>query len=212
MIVELHTHSDYSGGTHDVKQMLAVMNIDALAITDHDTFAGYYAAKKLKKDVLLVPGIEVTTNIGHVLCIGIEELKFEKHCNAFELVDAVHESGGIAIAAHPFRPGESLRDMNLLAKVDAVEVINGDTPKRHNLMALRAAQQHKKPKTSGSDAHRKKDIGTYAFIANAHSIDGIVKCIKKDKLILPEKQPTLFSLGVKVIDRRFSLAKKKIFG
>ncbi len=205
MLVELHSHSTCSDGINTAEEMIETAlkrGIGALAITDHNSFKGYEAAKKLKPKILLIPGAEISTDNGHVLCIGITELKFKKYDNANEVIDKTHAAGGLAIIAHPFRIWKSISDKEIFKQTDAIEVINGNTPKRYNMMALHAAEQHKKPKTSGSDAHRRKDVGSFAFSVQAYSMDDILKRIKKSNIALPNKHPALASLAVKIIDRR----------
>jgi predicted metal-dependent phosphoesterase TrpH len=209
MIIEIHAHSSQSDGLHTVKEMLteAEKRVDAIAITDHNTFSGYKIAKKTKTNVLLIPGIEISTDNGHVLCIGIEEVAFKKNMSALELIDITHSQGGIAITAHPCRIDKKVHDKEVFKKADAIEVINGNTPSWFNNKAFKIAGEYRKPKTSGSDAHQKNDIGSYAFSVKAHNLDEILKCVKKDKAILPEKQPTLAYLTKK----KSGLMIKKIF-
>lgn len=75
-MIDLHAHTTYSDGTFTPEELLqhAVgSGLSGLAITDHDTFAGYDHAATLErpKDFDLVCGIELTTRRGrssvHVL-------------------------------------------------------------------------------------------------------------------------------------------------
>lgn len=64
MSVDLHTHSTASDGTDTPAELIAVAHaagIDVLAITDHDTAAGWTAAATaLPRGMILVPGIEIS--------------------------------------------------------------------------------------------------------------------------------------------------------
>lgn len=68
MRIDLHTHTDQSDGTSTpgelVRQALAVP-LRALAITDHDTFAGYEQAAPVAREagLELVRGIELSTRL-----------------------------------------------------------------------------------------------------------------------------------------------------
>ncbi len=65
-MLELHAHTTYSDGILTPQQLLATADkagVRALAITDHDTIAGWdeaiAAAKKYQIEI--VPGIELST-------------------------------------------------------------------------------------------------------------------------------------------------------
>jgi predicted metal-dependent phosphoesterase TrpH len=67
MKIDLHSHSTHSDGKESVAQIFeyaAQAGIDALALTDHDTTAGWDEARveAKKLGVTFVPGIEITTN------------------------------------------------------------------------------------------------------------------------------------------------------
>ena len=59
MKVELHSHTNHSDGLASIDKVIkkAESCLDAIAITDHNTLSGYAVAKKMKKAVLLIPGI-----------------------------------------------------------------------------------------------------------------------------------------------------------
>src|SRR5690606_35351365 len=79
--------------------------ISVLSITDHDSLTGYHLAKKIiqitKADILLIPGMEISTSKGHILAYGIREVVPSK-MTPEATVDAIHQQGGIAVAAHPY--------------------------------------------------------------------------------------------------------------
>jgi len=65
-MVDLHSHTDASDGSDAPFELIdnaLRAGVTALAITDHDTFAGYYAAKPyaLSKGLDLLCGIELST-------------------------------------------------------------------------------------------------------------------------------------------------------
>lgn len=70
-MIDLHSHTDESDGTYSPAQLIAAAregDLEALAITDHDTFAGYDAAvgEAAQAGVELVCGIELSTKLqGH---------------------------------------------------------------------------------------------------------------------------------------------------
>jgi predicted metal-dependent phosphoesterase TrpH len=70
-LIDLHSHTDESDGTYSPAQLVGAARdagVEALAITDHDTFAGYDAAAgpAAQAGVELVCGIELSTKLhGH---------------------------------------------------------------------------------------------------------------------------------------------------
>ena len=74
-----------------------------IAITDHDTIEGALRAQELQSRYRfqVVLGEEVTTRQGHVLALYIRE-RVRPLMSPEDTVAAIHEQGGLAIAAHPF--------------------------------------------------------------------------------------------------------------
>jgi 3',5'-nucleoside bisphosphate phosphatase len=67
-LIDLHTHTDESDGTYTPEQLIAeavAARLEALGITDHDTLAGYDAARPLAEaaELDLVCGIELSTKL-----------------------------------------------------------------------------------------------------------------------------------------------------
>ncbi len=70
MLFDLHTHSTVSDGALPVRDLIArarTAGIDVLAITDHDSIAGYEQLQGVDLGGLtLVPGVELSAQWGHV--------------------------------------------------------------------------------------------------------------------------------------------------
>ena len=216
MLVELHCHSSHSDGMASVKEIIqkAQKTLGAVAITDHNTQAGYKEAKTMKKDVILIPAVEITCQFGerkgHMLALGIEEFI---RGDVFEVIDHVKQSGGITIIAHPFRGlGYSFDQKEIWRKVDAVEVLNGNTLSFKNTRAYLQAKEMKKSMTSGSDAHWLKFVGKYACQINADSVDEILKKIRKGDVTVPIKSTNAFSILFHGTARKSKLKLKKVMG
>jgi predicted metal-dependent phosphoesterase TrpH len=76
---DLHTHTTASDGDYTPSQVLAFAQqakLKAVAITDHDTLAGYDVARKLESPVKLIPGVEITVMCDeretHLLAYGFD--------------------------------------------------------------------------------------------------------------------------------------------
>ncbi len=81
--IDLHTHSSVSDGTETPAQLVAAATaagLAALALTDHDSTAGWSEAREAAAGtgLLLVPGMELSTNYGpasvHILAYLFDPL------------------------------------------------------------------------------------------------------------------------------------------
>ncbi len=167
--VELHTHSSLSyDGRDPVDKLLeraAAVGLDGLAVTDHDEIEASLDAAASADDYGLVgiPGMEVTSDAGHVLALGIREL-VSTGLSFSETVDRIHDLGGIAVVPHPFQESRSGVLANIsqseLASADAIEVYNSRLlTGRANRQAERFARRTGMPMTAGSDAHISEMVG-----------------------------------------------------
>jgi predicted metal-dependent phosphoesterase TrpH len=180
--IDLHCHSFFSGdGVSSPEALIAAAKrkgLDGFALTDHNTSDGirYLMDKGLIREdgqavdgFLIIPGVEVTTEEGHLLCLGVL-LPYLKGTPALKVCHMVHELQGLAIPPHPydlFRAGirESVLDT---LPMDALEVFNAATTfKRYNQRAYDYAERKGLPKTAGSDAHHEAAIGTAYTILDA---------------------------------------------
>src|SRR4051812_13788360 len=162
--IDLHCHSWFSGdGVSSPESLIAAAKAKGLhgfALTDHNTCDGcrYLLDKGLVRedglavdDFLIIPGVEVTTAEGHLLCLGAI-LPYMKGVPASDVCQAVHKLGGIAIPPHPydlFRAGIREAVLDTLP-IDALEVFNAATTlKRYNRMAFEYASARALPMTAG---------------------------------------------------------------
>lgn len=198
--IDLHTHSFFSGdGVSSPEENIAAARakgLDGFALTDHNTNSGveYLREKGLIREdgqpvdgFLIIPGVEVTTREGHLLCIGAS-LPFLKGKPAREVCDIIHERGGLAIPPHPydlFRAGIRFSTLEQLP-IDALEVFNAATTlRRYNRYAFKYAQVRGLPMTAASDAHHHAAIGTAYTILETDdfSLGGILAQIVRSNAL-----------------------------
>lgn len=171
---DLHVHTFFS---HDATSSPEAMieaaknrGLSGIAITDHDTCEGVeYLRRKgfIRNDgeavdgFLIIPGVEVSTQEGHLLCLGTT-LPNMKGKPALEVVAAIQKRGGIAVAPHAydrFRAGireEVLNDLDLAA----IETFNAAVSmKRFNMHAANYAKRRGLASTAASDAHHTSTVG-----------------------------------------------------
>ncbi|MDQ6764611.1 MAG: PHP domain-containing protein [Verrucomicrobiota bacterium] len=194
--IDLHTHTFFSGdgvsSPEDNISAARAKGLSGFAVTDHNTCDAvtYLLDKGLMREdgapvdgFLIVPGQEVTTAEGHLLCIGttIPDLKGTP---AREVCEIIHERGGLAIPPHPydlFRAGIRFPVLETLP-IDALEVFNAATTlRRYNSFAFNYAQSRGLPMTAASDAHHYGALGTAYTILNTEdfSVQGVLAQICK---------------------------------
>ena len=66
-MIDLHTHTVHSDGKLTVKELInnaIANNVKIISITDHDTISGVseYQNMYLKKNLLVIPGVELSTD------------------------------------------------------------------------------------------------------------------------------------------------------
>lgn len=132
---DLHLHTTYSDGLMTPEETVDIIaqgaSLRVIAITDHDTIEGaltaheYAQRRQLPLEVII--GQEVTTGDGDVLGLFLHST-LPKFTTAAAAVEAIHQQGGLAVAAHPFVFGagtHSLYFTFLRLPFDAVETRHG---------------------------------------------------------------------------------------
>lgn len=195
--IDLHVHSFFSmdgvSSPEDIIAEARAAGLNGFAITDHNTCDAveYMTSRGLMRedgrpvdDFLVIPGVEVTTAEGHLLCLGCCLPASVRGKPAIEVCALAHAAGGICVAPHPydlFRAGirESVLDT---LPLDGLEVFNAATTlKRHNRKAYDYAVRRSLPMTAGSDAHQAGAVGVACTILDTadFSVPGVIAALKK---------------------------------
>jgi predicted metal-dependent phosphoesterase TrpH len=215
MLIDLHTHENFASSDSLMSLQEAVAaaqaaGLDALCITDHNSMEiGQVAADWLSRAKLPVfIGVEYTTCEGDMLAFGLPDLSAlpARRLSAQDFIDLVLAAGGFCCAAHPFRSAWGDPDQHYLRRVQGlqgIEVYNGGNDPQENLLAGLFCMEHGFIPVAGSDAHRVKDVGSYAtwFPERITSIPELVAALKAGKgrpamrltdgsyVFVPDKQP-----------------------
>jgi predicted metal-dependent phosphoesterase TrpH len=189
LAIDLHVHTKYSGDSSItpkelVDQLHVHLFIKGVAITDHDTISGYWEVSKLAKaydDILIIPGIEVSVESGHLIILGIEECP--SYPSSIEsVIDFARERGGTVIIPHPYRElglGDIAEDIG----ADAVEVLNPHATQMENKKAENLARKINLPCVAGSDAHSLQEMWiAYTKVEARQEVDDILKVIKNGRV------------------------------
>ena len=179
MIIDLHTHTkplsdDSYLEPEELIQRAKRTGLDAICLTEHDWFWNKDALAKLSQehDFLVLPGVEMNTEEGHMLVFGLEEYSFGMHRTIY-LKQAVDEVGGVMILAHPYRRQfyqhndineavEHYYQQPFFRLLDAIEVLNGRATERQNQFSQELCRRLDLKGIGGSDAHQLSDIPTCA--------------------------------------------------
>ena len=201
MKFDLHIHSTYSDGHADVNEIIKVAKrrgLDGIAITDHDTMRGIPAARRYikdqKLDLVLIPGIEVSTSEGHLIVLGVDK-PLERRKSPEETIEMAHDLGGIADVPHPYHPFRHA--IGRIPDADAVEVYNS----KHlfglaNGRARIEARRRSMPIVAGSDSHFAETVGLGVTEIEAEDVDGVLEAIRAGRTrILGRRTPPKFFIG-----------------
>jgi predicted metal-dependent phosphoesterase TrpH len=191
---DFHIHTTFSDDSETtpkdlVEKLVAHPTIKVAAVTDHDSVKGIKTVRALAKpyaDVLILPGVEISTPQGDIVILGTEALP-PKPWTVEGVVDFARKNAYVSIAAHPFREwglGEVARTSN----VDAIEVLNGASTASANKQAHELAAELKLPGVAGSDSHKPSELfSVYNEVQAGMDVDEILKAVRKG---LVKAQPT----------------------
>jgi predicted metal-dependent phosphoesterase TrpH len=194
-VFDLHFHSRHSDGSNSVEEIARharALNI-GVAITDHNAIEGALRIDACK-DVLSIPGIEVTSQEGaHILVYfyDINSLQCFYHYDIKpfmgsdlmssttlrmeKIIARARKYPSVIIFPHPsctvytgicnpYFPQERQQDLFRLA--DGVEVINSGNLKKQNLKCALLGFNLDKAITGGSDGHVLKHMGKVVSYAD----------------------------------------------
>jgi hypothetical protein len=131
----LHVHSVFSDGEASLERIVQTFKdagMGFIAVSDH---AEVFNEEKMREYValceslssphfLVIPGLEFALKGGTIHILGYGVTRRVRAANMEELVDGIHEAGGIAVLAHP--PVGSINLIGAIrGKLDGIEIWNG---------------------------------------------------------------------------------------
>jgi predicted metal-dependent phosphoesterase TrpH len=137
--------------------------LDGVCFTEHDAF---WPAEELtdlgrRTAFLVLAGVELTTDMGHVLGYGLSpgsgHLALAADAHA-----AASREGALLFLAHPARDGLLRVDRRTVEYFASVEAINGSDSRLQNVAAAGLAHGFPLPGVGGSDAHTPPECGRAA--------------------------------------------------
>jgi len=183
--VDIHLHTnrgsaDSNLSPRDLVARARAIGIGAVCITEHDTMWDPAEIGEMAREagVLVLRGMEVTTDMGHIGVFGLESYLGGIY-RLSELRRVADEKGAVLIANHPFRykldarfsfmnadhepidPShpERAAKLEIFRMVDAIEALNGACSEEENLFALKVAMTLGLAVVAGSDSHSASSVG-----------------------------------------------------
>lgn len=217
-LIDMHVHSNASHdcGTsiQSIGSKLKMLGI-GVSITDHNTILGSLSLKGQFRDLLIIPGIEVTTKENKDVLLYFEkfsELKDysekviekglkNKRTNTFkmrtnislaELFDSAADYNALRVMPHPLQKPKGLfnyvkRNKELLKKIDAIEALNAGSRKKNNEKIMSWTEELKFPITGGSDSHIIQNLGNVITLSREETVSDILESIRKREVELKGK-------------------------
>jgi len=186
MLIDLHCHtrvySPCSALTPDALVRAArARGLDAVCLTEHDVLWPLEDARRLAESLefVVLRGMEVTTERGHVLVYGVA-----RHDPAMATLAELHRivrgEGGVMFLAHPGRGYAAPPPADVLALFDSVETQNGTEGALQNANAAQLAATLPLPGIGGSDCHSAREVAVCAteFRAEVRDEGGFVAALR----------------------------------
>ena len=186
MLIDMHTHTSvYSTDSnllpHEALARAAERGIDGVILTEHDVVWAAERAARLAEQVgiVVLPGVEVTTEIGHVLVYGLASL-VPRITDAKRLRALCDEHKALMYLAHPARDPGLRVPRAAMELFDGVEGLNGCDGPLQNQSASSRGRNRPLPPIGGSDSHALHEVGTAAteFEADIRSVDDLMKALR----------------------------------
>jgi predicted metal-dependent phosphoesterase TrpH len=204
VLIDLHAHTlplshDSSLTADELIEAAKAAGLDGICLTEHDFAWDPEEVGRLARRhrFLVLPGMEVNTEHGHVLAFGLSGYRYGMH-RVSELARLAAQEGAVLLAAHPYRrqipwePGDDGRWQEAIERalrnpcygvVVAVEGLNGRGSETENRFSLEVAERLGLPIVAGSDAHAREDVGRCAteFTGRIEGLEDLLEALRRGR-------------------------------
>ena len=168
-VLDLHAHSsersmDSAVSADEIASLARARGLDGVCLTEHNSLwtGEEIASVGERHGMVLLPAMEINTDIGHVLVYGLSRYSHEFH-DIRRLRRIVRAEGAAMSWAHPLRPGARSLDRSEVSEFfEAIEVLNGDQRDGSDGQLAELARRLDLAGTGGSDAHSAPAVGRVA--------------------------------------------------
>lgn len=208
--VDMHYHTNHSDSYTDIRKAVRLAESRGIgfAVTDHNVIGGAVEALKIKTDMMIIPGIEISAWDGpHILAYFYDLASLREYWtkNIKEMVpkspslairadtewilNSLESENCIVSAAHPmgyigFNKGlqkcinRGYLNEDMTKRLDAYEVICSGMTHKNNVLAKEWADRYDLGYTGGTDGHMLKEVGNVVTCSECQDIDGFLNSIK----------------------------------
>jgi predicted metal-dependent phosphoesterase TrpH len=211
-LIDLHVHTRRFSPCAELldpkhlAQRIRLKGISGVVLAEHDALWEAADIKALNHElgeIRIYRGAEISTNIGHVVVVGLDHLcGITPGIDMEALVAIAHHHAAAAIVVHPQqlyrRTGQSLQFWQVPSRIDAIEVASSATRGHQrcllHAMALRCGWHA----VAGSDAHYLEQVGCCVtgfdhLPADEHELAQLIRTGQGVALSLENGEPSLIS-------------------
>lgn len=194
MWIDCHCHTKHSYDNWleplDLIRRARALGLDGIVVTEHYSYEASAPVEAIARDegFLLLRGVEIATDRGHLLAYGVEDDSWnlwgrDTWLPLQDVIARIGELGGICVPAHPFREIGAcslLEGLLDLTGISAVETHNGCNQASDNDLALSASRHMALPSLGGSDCHKVSAVGRCAteFLQPVSDMKGFIAAVR----------------------------------
>ncbi len=227
----LHVHSTFSDGEEQLERLVQLLKqegMDFVAVSDH---AEVFDELRMEQYVelceslsdegfLVMPGLEFALPGGHIHILGYGVTRRIRFANMEQLVDSIHQDGGLAVLAHP--PSGSINIIgSIRSKLDGIEVWNerydgAHSPRAESFQLLRRIRSvnGKASAYCGLDLHKIGQLRKPVYVdSQADRLDreSVLRSLATGAFTLRRGSMVIPSTGDLSLVQEFCIAVKQPF-
>lgn len=199
-VLDLHTHSserslDAGATAAALVEQAANRGLDGICLTEHNSLWPQSDTARLSElfGITVVRGMELSTDVGHVLVYGLDRYHPEL-LEIEQLRPIVRAEGAAMVLAHPMRshsgrqpPWPELSDW-----FEGIEAVNGDNSDSTDGYYVRQAADVNVAAVGGSDAHSRVAVGRAgtAFASTVANVDDLVDQLRAGTATAVDMRPS----------------------
>jgi len=194
MKIDMHIHTSRYSPCSDIDPFALIpraaeAGLSGIAIVEHNALWSEEDIRLLKResgaeDMCVFPGVEIRSRHGDLLIFGVRDLSnIRPGDSARHILEAVHNSGGAVVVAHPTRYGMGCDQIVLGMDFDGMEVMSSNMCADEQDRALAFSSCSGIKAVEASDAHTLHSVGDYytVFDAPITSIEQFVSALKEGR-------------------------------